>query len=288
MLGEIVFQDIEEVHQPRGYVLRHRQVWAKWQLRSEIADEPIPTERVVKWSGAGVVTELEEAGRHRINLLGVEFKKVSVVVNEDGALQWLFGGGIVADTVMGEIVKDLEREDVAGCTDVDVPRKYRPVDDFHMLGVTSGRGRPRELGRLQRCERSGYLDDFELRSGIHIRVNVANVVQHVQHQRSVSCSQLIYYQVLRRVVPQLVIRDKVSGNSFAIVGPKELGRGMPQLSGVIWHFKIKLVFKGSVALAQLAVEFGLVGHAIEIEGLAGVEDDSVFGKVTIMWIIEAV
>ena len=50
---------------------------------------------------------------------------------------------------MGEIVKDLEREDVAGCTDVDVPREYGLVDDLHVLGVTSGRGRPRELGRLQ-------------------------------------------------------------------------------------------------------------------------------------------
>ena len=189
---------------------------------------------------------------------------------------------------MGEIVKDFEREDVARCTDVDVPREYGSVDNFHVLGVTSGRGRPRELSRLQRCKRSGYLDDFELRSGIHVRVNVANVVQHVQHQRSVPGTQLIYDEVLRRVVRQLVICDQVSGNSFAIVGPKELGGSMPQLSSVIGNFKIKLVFKGSVAPAQLAVELRLVGHAIEIEGLAGVEDDSLFGKVTIIWIIEAV
>ena len=189
---------------------------------------------------------------------------------------------------MGEIVKDLEREDVAGSTDVDVPCEYGPVDDFHVLGVTSGRGRPRELGGLQRRERSGYLDDFELRSGVDVRVDVADVVQHVQHQRSVSCAQLIYYEVLRRVVHELVIRDKVSGNSFAIVGPKELGRSMPQLSSVNGHFKIKLVFKGSIALAQLGVKFGLVGHAVEIEGLAGIEDDGLFGKVTIIRIIEAV
>ena len=50
---------------------------------------------------------------------------------------------------MGEVVEDLEREDVAGRTDVDVPPEYGPVDDFHVLGVTSGRGRPCELGRLQ-------------------------------------------------------------------------------------------------------------------------------------------
>ena len=87
---------------------------------------------------------------------------------------------------------------------------------------------------------------------------------------------------------ELVIRDKISRNSFAIIWPKELGRGMPQLSSVIGHFKIKLVLKSGVAVAQLAVEFRLVGHAIEIEGLAGVEDDSLFGKVTIIWIIEAV
>ena len=288
VLGEIIPQDIEKVHQPRGYVLRHRQVWGKWQLPPEVTDEPVSTERVVEWSCAGCVPELEEAGRHRVNLPGVEFEKVSLIVDEDGALQWLFGGGIVADTVMGEIVKDLEREDVAGCTDVDVPREYRLVDDFHMLGVTSGRGRPGELCRLQRCERSGYLDDFELRSVIHVRINVADVVQHVQHQRSVSRAQLIYYEVLRRVVRELVVGDKVSRNSFAIIWPKELSRGMPQLSSVIGHFKIKLVFKGGVAMAQLAVKFRLVGHAIEIEGLAGVEDDGMFGKVPIIRIIETV
>ena len=89
-------------------------------------------------------------------------------------------------------------------------------------------------------------------------------------------------------MPQLVICDKVSGNSFSIVGSKELGRGMPQLPSFIGHFKIKLVFKISVALAQLAVEFRFVGHAIEIEGLTRVEDDSLFGEVAIVWIIEAV
>ena len=86
VLGEIVLQDVEEVHQPRGYVLRHRQVRAEWQLRPEIADEPISAERVVERSGAGCVSELEEAGRHGIDLPGVEFVKVAVVVDEDGAL----------------------------------------------------------------------------------------------------------------------------------------------------------------------------------------------------------
>ena len=86
MLGEIVPQDIEEVHQPRGYILRHRQVWAEWQLPPEIPDEPIPTERVVEWSRAGCVPELEKACRHGVNLLGVEFEEVPVIVDEDGAL----------------------------------------------------------------------------------------------------------------------------------------------------------------------------------------------------------
>ena len=89
-------------------------------------------------------------------------------------------------------------------------------------------------------------------------------------------------------MPQLVICDEVSGNSFAVVGPKELGRGMPQLSSLIGHFKIKLVFKIIVGLAQFAVVCDLVGHAVEFEGLAGVEDDSLFGEVTIVRIIEAV
>ena len=86
VLGEIVMQDIEEVHQPRGYVLRHRQVRGEWQLPPETTDEPIPTERVVERSGAGCVPQPEEACRYGIDLPGVEFEKVPVIVDEDGAL----------------------------------------------------------------------------------------------------------------------------------------------------------------------------------------------------------
>ena len=86
VLGEIVPQDVEEVHQPRGYVLRHRQVRAEGQLRPEIAGEPVLTERVFELSGAGCVSEPEEAAHHGVHLPGVEFEKVPVVVDEDGAL----------------------------------------------------------------------------------------------------------------------------------------------------------------------------------------------------------
>ena len=129
-------------------------------------------------------------------MLGVEFVKVSGVVDEDGALQWLFGEGIVADTVMSEIVEDFESEEVARCADVGIPREYGFVDDFHVRGVAPCRGIPRELRGLQGCEGGRYLNDFEFRSSIHIWVNVADVVQYVQHQRSIPCTKLIYYKVV--------------------------------------------------------------------------------------------
>ena len=87
---------------------------------------------------------------------------------------------------------------------------------------------------------------------------------------------------------EFIICDKVSGNRFAIIRSKQLRRCMPQLSTIIWHVGIKLVFEGSVASTQLAVEFRLVCHTIEIEGLARVEDDDLIGEVTIVWIVKTV
>ena len=54
-------------------------------------------------------------------MFGIEFENVSRIVNENSALQWLFGDGIVAYTVMSEIIEDLESEEIAGCSDIGVP-----------------------------------------------------------------------------------------------------------------------------------------------------------------------
>ena len=87
---------------------------------------------------------------------------------------------------------------------------------------------------------------------------------------------------------EFIICDKVSRNRFAIIRSKQLSGCMPQLSTVVWHLGIKLVFEGSVASTQLAVKFRLVCHTVEIKGLARVEDHGLVGKVAIVWIVKAV
>ena len=63
---------------------------------------------------------------------------------------------------------------------------------------------------------------------------------------------------------------------------------MPQLSALIEDFSIQGVFESSIALSQLLVKLRLIGHAIEIESLAGAEDDDLFGKVAIVGIVKAI
>ncbi len=87
---------------------------------------------------------------------------------------------------------------------------------------------------------------------------------------------------------EFVICNKVSGNGFAIIGSKEFSRCMPYLPSLIRYFAIKLVFECSVALAQLVLEFRFIGHSIEIEGPARVEDYDLFREVAIVRIIETV
>ena len=63
---------------------------------------------------------------------------------------------------------------------------------------------------------------------------------------------------------------------------------MPQLPRDIWVRCIKLVFKLRVPLAEEFVERGPVFDVVEVEWLSGAENGGMFGKVAIMWVVEAV
>lgn len=141
---------------------------------------------MVERSRARCMSHPEEAGSDGVDLLGVKFVKVASVVDEDGALEGLFGEGVVADTVMGEIVKDFQGQHIAGCGDVGVPVEYGAIDDFHVICVSACGGGLGELRGLEGGERGGYFYDFEFCSGVDVWFEVADVVQHVQHQGSVA------------------------------------------------------------------------------------------------------
>ena len=93
----------------------------------------------------------------------VEFVEVAIVVDEYGALQGLFGEGVVADAVVREVVEDFEGQEIARRGVVGSPVEDGAVDDFDALGMSARGGGPVEFGGLQRGERAGDLNDFEFR-----------------------------------------------------------------------------------------------------------------------------
>ena len=116
-------------------------------------------------------------------------------------------------------------------------------------------------------------------------MEVADVIENVEHQRSVAGAHFVNDEIMVGVVGELVVCDKVTGYGFAIVRAEELGRSMPELAGVIKLFGVEGVFKGSIALAEERVEMGFVGYGIEVEGLAGGEDDDLFGEVAVIRVV---
>ena len=89
---------------------------------------------------ASSVAHAQEARSDWIDVLSVELVEVATVVDEDSALERLFGIWVVADAVVGEVVKDFEGEEIAGDGDVGFPGKYGAVNDFDLSGVAP-RGR---------------------------------------------------------------------------------------------------------------------------------------------------
>ena len=189
---------------------------------------------------------------------------------------------------MGEIIKDFESQKVAGSGNIGIPGEDGAVDDFDVVGVASRRRCTGELGGLQGSEIGRDFNNFEFCAVVDARVEVADVVEDVEHEGPISRAHFVYDEVVVGVVRELVVCDEVSGNGFTIVGAEELGGSVPHLTGVVWVFGIEGIFEGGIALAEEGVEVGFVGHRVEVKGLAGGEDDDLFGEVAIVRIVQAI
>ena len=86
---------------------------------------------------AGGVAHAEEARGDGVDGAGVELEKVPFVVDEDGALEGLFGEGVVADAVVGEVVEHFQSEEKAWRRGVGVPGEDGAVDDLNVFSVAS-------------------------------------------------------------------------------------------------------------------------------------------------------
>ncbi len=141
--------------------------------------------------GAGGVADTEEACGDGVDGAGVEFVEVAFVVDEDGALEGLFGEGVVADAVVGEVVEDFQGEEEAGGWDVGVPGEDGAVDDLDVFAVASGRRGFLEVLLLEGGEGWGDFDDFELCAGVDFGVGVADVVEDVEHEGAVASTHFV-------------------------------------------------------------------------------------------------
>lgn len=92
---------------------------------------------MVERARARCVANTQEARCDGIETWGVEFVEVAVVVDEDRSLRGFLSDEIVADTVVGEVVEDLEGEEVARGGVISGPVEDGAVDDLHMVSVAA-------------------------------------------------------------------------------------------------------------------------------------------------------
>lgn len=152
MLWEVITQRIEELHETGRYILRYCQIWSEGQSRPQVPYEPAARQWMIERFRACCVSNSQETIGYQINIFRVELIEFALIVDENHALVWLLRERIVADSVVGEVVKDLQSNKIAWCTDIDVPVEYGLVDDFYMAGMASGSSRRFQLRGLQRSE----------------------------------------------------------------------------------------------------------------------------------------
>lgn len=290
MAREVPLQYIEELHQPGGDKLRIRQIGRKRHLRAQVP------QRRVRRIGFRILAARSrmsnpEISRHkRIQLGRVELVEIAVAVDEDVALEGLFGGDIIADAVVGEVVEDFHGEEEARGRYVLIPSEDGAVDDVDFVGVAAGFGGGQQMVLLHCSQRRGDLDDVVLGAVVDLGVNFADVVQDIEHQRSSTGAHLVDEEIMIWVCSQTVVVDEVASDRFAVIRAEEFGRGVPELTSRVFlaFFLVKLVFEGGVAAAELGLELDLVADGAEVEGLAGRKDDCLFRKIAIRGIVETV
>ena len=169
----------------------------------------------------------KKSRRYGVDVLSIKLVKLAVVINQDDRLHGLLGNGVVTYAVMREVVKDFESEKAARGRDVGVPIENGAIDDFDVVFVSARRRRFRQLRGLKRSEGGRDLDDFELGPVVDFWVEIANVVEDVEHHGSVPGADLVDDEVVVGVIGELVVGDEVTGDSLAIIGAEELGWRMP-------------------------------------------------------------
>ncbi|KAI6769828.1 hypothetical protein HG530_004457 [Fusarium avenaceum] len=126
-----------------------------------------------------------------VKLVDVKLVKVSFAVNQHVALQRLLGSNVVADTIVGEVIKDFHGKEEARRGHVLIPVEDGSVDDLDLIGMTPRCSRGEKMSILQRSKRRRDFDDVELGAGVDLWVNFADVVENVEHEGSATGAHLV-------------------------------------------------------------------------------------------------
>ena len=103
-----------------------------------------------------------------------------------------------------------------------------------MVGMSARRSGGSQPGGLEGGQGRGYFDDFELRSGVNVWVEITDIVQDIEHQCAISSAHFVDYKIVVRMVGEFVVCNEISGDGLPIVRAKKLSRCMPELAGIIW------------------------------------------------------
>lgn len=205
MRREVTVEDIEELHESSRDVFGQGNVGAE---REGITHAP--HELRTQWSREGLLgsrlTDPEEARSQWIEDCAVEFMKFSVRVDKDASLLGQLGFVVVADGIVCEIINDFQCEEEAWRVHVCVPVEDGTINDFDVVKVPTRIERVLQVLHLKTRQGRRNLNYLELGPLVHFVVCIADEIQDIQHHCPVSCSHLVYYQVMVRVERQLVVR----------------------------------------------------------------------------------
>lgn len=117
---------------------------------------------------------------------------------------------------------------------------------------------------------------------------MTDVVKDVKHEGSVAGAHFVNDEVVIGVESELVVGHHVSCNGLSVVGAKQLGRRVPQLSGLVEFFRIQFILKPRVPLSQQSVELRLVPNRSKVKGSSGGEDGDVFAEISILRVVQRI
>lgn len=144
----------------------------------------------------GSLSDTEEPCRQRIELCVIVLVELARLADHDAALLGHLRVVIVANGVVGEVVEHLHGKEEAWRVHVGVPVKDGSIDDLDVVQMTRCVERFFQILVLEVGESGRNFNDSELRALVDLIVRVADEVQHVDHQRTVSGTHLVDDQVV--------------------------------------------------------------------------------------------